>query len=270
METELTTIADHPVVRFGNGEQRLIILPGLSDALQGDETSRFTRLLLERYYMRPFADNFDVYVVSRPRNLPEETTTGELTAGYAEVLSEIGPADVLEMSMGGLIAQYLAIDHPDHIRKLIVALAGPQLSGRGHDIVSGWIDAATAGNWREVYLGTIEATYSSASKRAVYGSLFKLPGMISEPPYPADFVSSATACLSHNTTDELDAISLQTLVLGGIQDVIFYADDLREMADTIPDARLRLLEDTGHGAFEERRTAFYKAVVSFLTDENME
>ena len=49
METEHTHIADHPVIRFGQGDRSLVIIPGLNDALQGDESSRFTRLLLEQF-----------------------------------------------------------------------------------------------------------------------------------------------------------------------------------------------------------------------------
>lgn len=269
MNTERTAIASHPVVRFGEGDRQLVILPGLSDALQGDEPSRFTRVLLERYYMRAFTDSFDVYVVSRRRELAEDVTTRELAADYAEVLSELGQADVLGISMGGLIAQYLAIDHPDTLRKLVVAFAGPRLSERGHEAVSEWACAAAAGNWRDVYLGTIEATYTSRSKRAVYGALFKLPGVLKPPPYPEDFVASARACLNHDATDELDAIEAESLVLGGEQDVLFDATALREMARAIPNAKVQLLENTGHGGFEERRGEFCDAVVSFLTSESV-
>lgn len=184
-------IAGHPTVRFGDGDQRLVIIPGLSDALQGDETSRFTRVLLERYYMRAFADDYDVSIVGRPRDLPDEVTTRELAEGYASVLEEIGPAHVLGMSMGGLIAQYIGSDHPEHVQKLVVSLAGPHLSESGITHVTAWLDSAREGRWSEVYLGSVEATYSSAGARAAYGSLLRLPGIVKEPPYPTDFTASA-------------------------------------------------------------------------------
>lgn len=261
-------IAGHPTVRFGRGDRPLVIIPGLSDALQGDETSRFTRMLLERYYMRAFADDYDVYVVSRPRGLTGDVTTRDLAAGYASVLAEVGPAEVFGMSMGGLIAQYVGIDHPADVRNLVVALAGPHLSESGERLVSEWLDSARADRWREVYLGTVEASYSSAGTRAAYGALLHLPGVVRKPPYPDDFRRSARACLDHDSAGELDAIEPRTLVLGGENDVLFAASDLRTMADRIPDASIRLLEDTGHGAFEERRKPFSEAVNAFLLDDD--
>ena len=265
-----TRIADHPTVRFGDGDHPLVIIPGLSDALQGDETPRFVRLLLERYYMRALADDFDVYIVSRPRELAEGVTTRELAAGYGSVLSEIGPADVLGMSMGGLITQYLAIDHPENVRNLVIALAGPHLSPSGREVLTEWREAACDGRWGEVHLSTVDATYSSAGKRAAYGALLKLPGVIKKPPYPDDFINSAQACLDHDSGDELAESDSRTLVLGGQHDVLFDASDLRWMAETIPNAEARILEDTGHGAFEERRRAFSDAITSFLLDSDSE
>ena len=257
-------IAGHPTVRFGEGDQRLVIIPGLSDALQGDETSRFTRALLKRYYMRAFADDYDVYIVSRPRELPDDVTTRELADGYASVLEEIGTADVLGMSMGGLIAQYLGSDHPKNVRTLVVSLAGPHLSESGVNHVTEWLNSAHEGRWGEVYLGSVEATYSSAGARAVYGSLLRLPGVVKQPPYPTDFIASAQACLDHDSTMVLSSIEPNTLVLGGELDVLFDADDLRAMEGEIPNATIQILKDTGHGAFEEQRKKFTQAIVQFL------
>lgn len=257
-------IAGHPTVRFGEGDQRLVIIPGLSDALQGDETSRFTRALLKRYYMRAFADDYDVYIVSRPRELPDDVTTRELADGYASVLEEIGTADVLGMSMGGLIAQYLGSDHPKNVRTLVVSLAGPHLSESGVSHVTEWLNSAHEGRWGEVYLGSVEATYSSAGARAVYGSLLRLPGVVKQPPYPTDFIASAQACLDHDSTMVLSSIEPNTLVLGGELDVLFDADDLRAMEGEIPNATIQILKDTGHGAFEEQRKKFTQAIVQFL------
>lgn len=264
MEADRTRIAGHPVIRFGGGDRRLVIIPGLSDALQGEDPSRLTRLLLERYYMRAFAEKFDVYVVSRPRELPDGVTTRELAAGYADVLGELGNTDVLGISMGGLIAQYLGIDHTERVDNLVVALAGPRLSESGRARVTEWIDAAQAGRWADVYLGTIESTYSSSSKRAVYGAMLKLPGVAREPSFPADFVNSAQACLDHDASDELGDIETRTLVLGGEEDVLFDADSLREMGARLQKGEVTILDATGHGAFEERRSEFTQAVVSFL------
>lgn len=264
MNTNKTHIAGHPIVRFGSGERKLVIIPGLSDALQGEKLSRFTRLVLERSYLRAFAREFDVYVVSRPRELSEGVTTRALADGYAEVLDNLGKANVVGISMGGLIAQYLAVDHPQGVEALVIALAGPRLSEGGRSRVSEWLEAARSGRWAEVYVSSVESTYSSRSKQAIYGAMFKLPGLAKEPPFPNDFVRSAQACLDHDATGELESITARTLVLGGEQDVLFDAEALREMAAKLPNGDATILEDTGHGAFEERRREFTQEVTHFL------
>lgn len=257
----------HPTIRFGTGTEPLVILPGLSDALDGGDTSKITRVLLERYYMRPFTDDFDVYVVKRPRDMPDGITTREMASSYGDILAEVGPANVLGLSMGGLIAQYLGIDHAEHVQNLVIAIAGPQLSERGREIVSGWLAAGRDGDWAGVYFGSIETTYSAGSKRAAYGALLKIPGIIKEPPYPNDFITSAQACLNHDATGELDAVEPQTLVIGGSEDQLFDAEDLQAMGVTIPNARTHLIENTGHGAFEERRREFCSTITSFFTEQ---
>ncbi|RQG99578.1 alpha/beta fold hydrolase [Natrarchaeobius oligotrophus] len=257
----------HPTIRFGSGTEPLVILPGLSDALEGGDTPKITRVLLERYYMRPFADDFDVYVVKRPRDMPDGITTREMASNYGDVLAEIGPANVLGLSMGGLIAQYLGIKHAEHVRNLVIAIAGPQLSERGREIVSGWLAAGRDGDWADVYVGSIETTYSAGTKRAAYGALLKIPGIIKEPPYPNDFITSAQACLDHDATGELDMTEPETLVIGGSEDQLFDAEDLQAMGTTIPNARTHLIENTGHGAFEERRREFCSTITSFLFEQ---
>ena len=269
MDPTRTQVSGHPTIRFGSGTKPLVILPGLSDALEGGDTPKITRVLLERYYMRPFADDFDVYVIKRPRDMPEGITTRKMARNYGEVLAEIGPANVLALSMGGLITQYLGIKHAEHVQNLVIALAGPQLSDRGREIVSSWLAAGRDGEWADVYVGSIETTYSARSKRAAYGALLKIPGLIREPPYPNDFITSARACLEHDTTDELDAVEPRTLVIGGSEDHLFDAADLEAMGATIPNARTHLIENTGHGAFEKRRHDFCSTISAFLSDQRI-
>lgn len=62
----------------------------------------------------------------------------------------------------------------------------------------------------------------------------------------------------------LSSIEPDTLVLGGELDVLFDADDLRAMEEEIPNATAHILEETGHGAFEEQRKEFTRAIVEFL------
>lgn len=55
-------------------------------------------------------------MVSCPPGLPEGVSTRELAEGYASVLEETGPADVMGLSLGGFVVQRLAADRPERPR----------------------------------------------------------------------------------------------------------------------------------------------------------
>ena len=98
-------------IRFGTGPRTLIILPGLGDGLQ---TVKGTALPMALMY-RMFSKEFTVYAFSRKNNLPEGCTTRDMARDQAEAMSVLGieTADIFSVSMGGMIAQHLAIDYPE-------------------------------------------------------------------------------------------------------------------------------------------------------------
>lgn len=58
-----------------------------------------------------------------------------------------------------------------------------------------------------------------------------------------------------------------SLVIGGMDDALMPPSALRELAERIPCATLRLFERAGHGVFEERKEDFERAIIEFLDDE---
>jgi pimeloyl-ACP methyl ester carboxylesterase len=256
-------VAGHPTITVGDGRRTLVVLPGLGDALGAAESSTLVRLVLRRYY-RAFTDTHTVHVVSRPRALESGTTTQELAAGYAEVLDELGPADVLGVSMGGLIAQYLGADHPERVERLVIAVAAFRLGSEGRRIVKRWREWGREGRWEEVVQDSVRVTYSDPRRQAVYGALGRLPTVAPRPDDSGDFLVSATACIEHDAEDALHAVAVPTLVIGGDEDPLFPVDLLTGTAELIPGTTFRLLAGTGHGAFEERKARFDANVERFL------
>ena len=107
-------------IRFGNGKRVLLILPGLGDGLQ---TVKGTALPMALMY-RLFAKEFTVYAFSRRNHLPSGYTTRDMARDQAEAMDLLGidRADVFGVSMGGMIAQHLAIDHPEKVNNLILTV----------------------------------------------------------------------------------------------------------------------------------------------------
>ncbi|UPV99685.1 alpha/beta hydrolase [Halorussus gelatinilyticus] len=258
----------YPYVTFGSGPRTLVVFAGLSDAFQPERPARYLGLLLERYYYRLFADEFTVYVVGRRRNLPAGTTTREMAAEYADLLDahDIAPADVLGVSLGGLVAQYLAADAPDLVDRLVLGVSGHRVGEAGRRTLRRWAEWADRGWWFDAYIDSIPVTYTGY-RRWLYPPLIRTVGrlLLSEPAAVSDVAVSCRACLDHDATDRLGDVDAPTLVVGGTEDHFFPPEILRETAAAVPDARLELVDGTGHGAFEERKRAFDRTVKAFLT-----
>ena len=100
-------------VRFGSGQQALVMIPGLSDGLR--TVKGLARPLSLSY--RELGRDFTVYMFSRAASGKPQTTR-EMAADLAAALTQLGtgPCCVLGVSMGGMIAQFLTLDHPELMR----------------------------------------------------------------------------------------------------------------------------------------------------------
>ena len=108
---------------FGSGNKVLILLPGLSDGLA---TVKGKALLLAAPY-RLFFKDYTVFMFSRKNELPDNYSIREMADDQAEAMRRLGirKAAVLGVSEGGMIAQYLAIDHAELVEKLVIAVSSP-------------------------------------------------------------------------------------------------------------------------------------------------
>ena len=235
-------------IRFGSGERTMVMIPGVGDGLK---TVRGMAVPFALLY-RQLAKDFTVYVFSRRRELPPLSTTREMAADLAAATDRLGlpPACVLGVSQGGMIAQYLAIDHPEKVGRLILAvtLAGPNDTVR--DVIGRWLGMAERGDYRGIMIDTAERSYSEKKLRRER-AMYALLGSVGKPKSFDRFVTQAKACLSHDARDELAAIRCPTLVIGGSEDRIVTAEGSRELAAKIPGAQLLLYEGLSHGAYEE-------------------
>jgi pimeloyl-ACP methyl ester carboxylesterase len=94
--------------------------------------------------------------------------------------------------------------------------------------------------------------------RVFGGLVFRIPSD------PSDFLTTLDADLGHDTTARLGEISTPTLVIGGNEDPFFSEDLLRETAEKVPDATLRIYEGVGHGVPKERKRRYEEDALAFL------
>ena len=256
-------LEEFPYVRVGDGPRTLLVVPGIDDAMYSGRYPPGARASMYAYFSA-YVDDFTVYVVSRPRHLPEDAGIDEMADGYARVLDEaLGPAAVLGVSMGGMIAQSLAARHPDVVERLVLANTGPRVDDV--DTVDRFLGYAADRDWAAIRAELSSAMFSDW-RAAVYPPVALTLGRVlaPRPADPDDVRISLEAIREFDGRDLLGDVEAPTLVFGGTEDPFFPEALLRETAAGIPGAELTLVHGGKHGAFHEQKPAFDSRVVSFL------
>ena len=248
-------------ISFGTGNRDLIMLPGLGDGLT---TVKGMALVFSVLY-RIYAKEFTVYVFSRKNDLQEGYTTREMAKDQAEAMAALGiaKADVIGISQGGMIAQYLAIDYPDLVDKLILAVTSAKPNEITEKVVGVWMEMAVQGNYRDLMIDTAEKSYSDSYLKK-YRRLYPLLGRTGKPKNFSRFLIQAASCIAHDAYAELDKITCPTLVIGGDCDKIVGTESASVIADRINGSELFIYKGFGHAAYEEAKD-FHERILNFLT-----
>ena len=249
-------------IRFGSGSRTLVILPGLGDGLR---TVKGTAMFMAAGY-RMFAKDFTVYAFSRVNDLPEGYTTCQMAGDCAEAMTRLGieKADIFGVSMGGMIAQHLAIRFPEKVNKLVLTVTSARPNPILTESVGEWINLAEQGDHGAFMESNLRRIYSDDYYRK---NKWMIPaiGRLTKPASYDRFFVQANACLTHDAYDRLHRISAPTFVVGGGKDLALGAEASKEIAGRIPNARLYIYEQWGHGLYEEAKD-FNRLVLDFLKE----
>ena len=251
---------DMDYIRFGSGARNLVILPGLGDGLQ---TVKGTAIPMSVMY-RIFARDYTVWAFSRKNVLPEGCTTRDMARDQAQAMEKLGidRVDVFGVSMGGMIAQHLAIDFPEKVGKLVLTVTCPRPNPILEESIGEWVDCAKSGDHTALMESNVRRIYSEGYYRKNKW-LVPVMGKLTKPKSYDRFLIQADACLRHDAYEHLPLIRTKTLVIGGEKDLALGGDVSREFAARIPGAQLRMYDQWGHGVYEEAKD-FNRTVMDFL------
>ena len=252
-----TGTADY--IRFGSGAKTLVMIPGVGDGLK---TVRGMALPFAFLY-RGLAKDFTVYVFSRRRNLFTGMTTRDMAEDVNAGMDALGlsAAAVVGVSQGGMIAQWLAIDHPEKVAKLVLTVTLSRPNATMRDVIARWLGMAERADYKGIMLDTAERSYSE--KRLRQARLeYRLLGSVGKPKSFERFRIQAASCAAHDAYDRLDQIGCPTLVIGGREDRIVTGEASHEIAERIPGCELYMYDGLGHGLYEEA-SDFLKRVADF-------
>lgn len=247
-------------VSFGKGSKVFIIMPGLSDGLT---TVEGKALLLAKPYTAYF-DEYTIYMFSRKNDMPADYTIRDMAADQAQALKALGLNRVSAMgvSEGGMIAQYLAIDFPELVEKLVIAVSAPNANDLVRESIKTWIGYIKEGDHKKLMIDTAEKSYSETYLKT-YRRFYPLLGKLGKPAYYKRFLINAGAILSFDAREELDKISCPTLIIGGDQDKIVGIEASQYLFEHIAGSELCVYYGLGHAAYEEAKD-FNEKVFKFL------
>jgi pimeloyl-ACP methyl ester carboxylesterase len=264
-----TTVGDIEVAYNTLGDATdppVVLISGLGAQLIAWEDD-FCQQLVDRGLFVIRFDNRDVglssHLADRPKSASAETagaapaafyTLTQMAADTAGLIDNLGlgSAHVVGISLGGMIAQILAIENPERVRSLTSIM-----STTGHNQVGQPTDAA-----RALFLLLPVTTREDAIDRAV---LFNRT--VGSPAYPTDETELrdravrafdravnpqgvarqlAAAMTTPDRTEDLRRLDLPTLVIHGAEDPVIAVSGGQATAEAIPGAELVVIDGMGH------------------------
>lgn len=248
----------------------LVVIPGLvpnHEALTG----RARHAQAEQ--LKPLAGTRRVWWVNRRPRLNPGTTMEQLARDYAEALRDrFGePVDVLGTSTGGSIALQLAADHPDVVKRLVIASAAYRLTLLAREAQAEAARQLEAAQPRRAAVAIVPLLSTTPFGQRMLRALAWLGGATLFKHASADLVATLRAEDGFDVKDRLAFITAPTLVIGGTDDPLYSDELFRDTAALISQGQLDLVEGTGHiraqagRSFEARVLAFLDATDAELT-----
>lgn len=246
-------------ITFGTGTKPLIMIQGLNTC-----GIRSSALPLAWAY-RLFAKDYRVYLFDRRPDVFDGITVRDLAGDVAAAMDQLGiqHADVFGVSQGGMIAQYLAIDRPDLVRKLVLAVTLSRNNDTVTSVIEHWIALTRQGDMKQLAADMAEKMYSDAYIRR-YRPFMPLLTALQKPRDVHRFIILAKACLTCRAYEELEKIRCPVFVIGGRQDRVVGSEASEEIARKLG-CRIFMYEHLGHAAYEEARD-FNRRIYDFLME----
>lgn len=243
-------------MRFGCGKDNLVILPGLSI-----KSVLNSAAAVESAYSL-FKEMFTVWLFDRRENLPRTYKIKDMARDTAIAMKilKIKDACIFGTSQGGMIAQCLAIYHPDLVSKLILGSTASRISSESHDVLQKWIDLAESGNVSELKQSFAKAIYSEELYK-------KAEKLFSSPMGETDedlkrFVKLAKSSSGFDVYNDLDKIKCPVLVIGAENDCVLGAKASVEIAEKAG-CDLYMYEGYGHAVYDEAPD-YKERMIAFL------
>ena len=225
--------------------------------------------VLDRYAERFSCIVFDNRGSGRSQAPLRPTSMPELAADAVELLDELGiaSAHVYGVSMGGMIAQEVALRFPERVRGLVLGCTSPGGPRAVRPTVRELraVATAAAGAPRSPVDSTLAAVLFSERFRRdePERAHFLLEHFRRHLPAAQGVAAQLLASVFHDTVSRLDQVQAPTLALHGERDVMAPLGNARMLAERIPNAELAIVPGAGHAYALERPDVSFNLFASW-------
>ena len=233
--------------KFGNGPRNLIIIPGLN--LKTVEGAGLSLAWMFRMYMK----DYTVYVMDKKDNVPKDATLEDMAEDIATAMDKVGivTADVYGVSMGGMIAQYLTLNHPDLVDKLVLCVTASRKNETIEKYINHNIVLAKKGDLETIQKEGVTELFTEEYIKPMKPFL----GILSKTGLPKSntrFIRLCQAILTLDTYDRLKEIKCPVYVIGAGRDKVTSGEASEEMAEALGCEKF-IYRNLGHGAYQEAK-----------------
>ena len=212
---------------------------------------------------------FDNRGTGRSDTPPGPYSTAQMADDAAALLTHLGAAraHVLGVSLGGMVAQEVALRHPEQVRKLVLACTAPGGEGSvrpAPEVLKHFV-RSPGGDPEEEVRRVLPFLYSERYLRDHPEEVEEfVRRRIAGPVSVEGHAAQLAAAMSHSAWERLEDIGAPTLVIAGDGDRVVPTENSHRIAERIPEARLVILPGAPHRLFAENAEDFNRAVISFL------
>jgi 3-oxoadipate enol-lactonase len=183
------------------------------------------------------------------------------------VLDAVGieRAHIVGASMGGAIAQLVALHHEDRVRSLTLACTACQHHAWRRELLAEWVELAQTRGMAAMTAAAAPWVIGPRSLRRLTPAVGWMgPLALSRPPHAFAGQVAGILAVDDNLADRLTEITAPTLVIVGNQDVLTPRGDSEQLADLIPNSELVVISGAAHGFMIEHWTTFNRVLLDFL------
>lgn len=187
--------------------------------------------------------------------------------GLMDILG-IDKAHMVGVSMGGRIAQAIALNHPGKVKRLVLCSTAARANDRSKFALRLLAEEYAKGNISYEFHMLMLQTWTLSDRLFANPEMLKTrfaqTAALRSRPTPANMVRQLDSGQNFDTRARLGEIKAPTLIIHGSDDILFPISCGKELASGIPGAKLFTLEGGAHGAYLEMADKLMPEVMSFL------